>query len=80
MEFLKRQPAASSRIGRGSAMLASSQQLDTRMVRERLSKNLVEKGLLTTEKQNFFLFDVTTHPVVDTAGKEKLLKKVLVIL
>eukprot|EP00124_Ichthyophonus_hoferi_P002715 Ihof_evm9s197 gene=Ihof_evmTU9s197 len=46
------------------------------MVRERLSKNLVEKGLLTTEKQSFFLFDVTTHPVVDASGKEKLLKKV----
>ncbi|KHJ44105.1 hypothetical protein D918_05799 [Trichuris suis] len=32
-------------------------------VRERLAKNLVEKGVLTTEKQNFILFDMTTHPV-----------------
>jgi Golgi phosphoprotein 3 len=34
-----------------------------RNVRERLAKNLVEKGVLTTEKQNFLLFDMTTHPV-----------------
>eukprot|EP00123_Amoebidium_parasiticum_P001330 comp12396_c0_seq1/m.7293 comp12396_c0_seq1/g.7293 ORF comp12396_c0_seq1/g.7293 comp12396_c0_seq1/m.7293 type:complete len:287 (-) comp12396_c0_seq1:776-1636(-) len=47
-----------------------------RTVRERLSKSLVEKGLLTTEKQNFFLFDVTTHPVTDATAKEKLIKKV----
>ncbi|CAJ0959356.1 unnamed protein product [Ranitomeya imitator] len=33
-----------------------------RNVRERLAKNLVEKGVLTTEKQNFLLFDMTTHP------------------
>jgi len=34
-------------------------------VRERLAKNLVEKGVLTTEKQNFLLFDMTTHPITD---------------
>ena len=36
-------------------------------VRERLAKNLVEKGVLTTEKQNFLLFDMTTHPVTGQA-------------
>ena len=43
-------------------------------VRERLAKNLVEKGVLTTEKQNFLLFDMTTHPITDNiqAGGRRL--------
>jgi len=45
-------------------------------VRERLAKNLVEKGVLTTEKQNFLLFDMTTHPLTDNVAKTKLVKKV----
>jgi len=44
-------------------------------VRERLAKNLVEKGVLTTEKQNFLLFDMTTHPLVDNVTKTRLVKK-----
>eukprot|EP00118_Oscarella_pearsei_P025685 m.308589 g.308589 ORF g.308589 m.308589 type:complete len:283 (+) comp44312_c0_seq1:160-1008(+) len=47
-----------------------------RNVRERLAKNLVEKGVLTTEKQNFLLFDMTTHPLVDATAKQKVIKKV----
>lgn len=47
-----------------------------RNVRERLAKNLVEKGVLTTEKQNFFLFDMTTHPLTDSTAKQRLMKKV----
>jgi len=45
-------------------------------VRERLAKNLVEKGVLTTEKQNFLLFDMTTHPVTDNLQKNRLVKRV----
>ena len=45
-------------------------------MRERLAKNLVEKGVLTTEKQNFLLFDMTTHPITDNVQKNKLIKKV----
>lgn len=45
-------------------------------VRERLAKNLVEKGVLTTEKQNFLFFDMTTHPLTDNATKSKLIKKI----
>lgn len=45
-------------------------------VRERLAKNLVEKGVLTTEKQNFLLFDMTTHPLTDNITKSRLVKKV----
>lgn len=47
-----------------------------RNVRERLAKNLVEKGVLTTEKQNFLLFDMTTHPLSDSIMKSRLIKKV----
>lgn len=37
---------------------------------------MVEKGVCTTEKQNFLLFDMTTHPLTDTGIKQKLIKKV----
>ena len=48
-----------------------------RNVRERLAKNLVEKGVCTTEKQNFLLFDMTTHhPLTDGNVKQKLVKRV----
>ena len=47
-----------------------------RNVRERLAKNLVEKGVLTTEKQNFLLFDMTTHPLVDSISKQRVVRKV----
>ena len=47
-----------------------------RNVRERLAKNLVEKGVCSTAKQNFVLFDMTTHPVNDSTIKQKLIKKV----
>ena len=47
-----------------------------RNVRERLAKNLVEKGVCTTEKQNFLLFDMTTHPLTDSVIKTKLVKRV----
>lgn len=47
-----------------------------RNVRERIAKNLVEKGVLTTEKQNFVLFDMTTHPLTDTTAKQRLVKRV----
>ena len=47
-----------------------------RNVRERLAKNLVEKGVLTTEKQNFLLFDMTTHPLQNSVMKAKLIKRV----
>lgn len=48
-----------------------------RNVRERLAKNLVEKGVCSTEKKNFFLFDMTTHPLNDpTKLKEKLIQRI----
>ncbi|XP_071312931.1 Golgi phosphoprotein 3-like isoform X16 [Agelaius tricolor] len=50
-------------------------QYQLRNVRERLAKALVEKGILTTEKQNFLLFDMTTHPVCNASEKQRLLKR-----
>ncbi|XP_046574344.1 Golgi phosphoprotein 3-like [Haliotis rubra] len=47
-----------------------------RNVRARLAKNLVEKGVCSTEKQNFLLFDMTTHPLTDSTVKQKLIKRV----
>jgi hypothetical protein len=41
-----------------------------------LAKSLVDKGICSTEKQNFFLFDMTTHPLNDSVHKMKLIKKV----
>ncbi|XP_016113441.1 Golgi phosphoprotein 3-like B [Sinocyclocheilus grahami] len=46
-----------------------------RNVRERLAKSLVEKGVLSTEKQNFLLFDMTTHPLTDSSEKERLVQR-----
>ena len=42
---------------------------------EQLAKNLV-KIVLTTEKQNFLLFDMTTHPLTNNNIKQRLIKKV----
>ncbi|XP_038624993.1 Golgi phosphoprotein 3-like [Tachyglossus aculeatus] len=50
-------------------------QYQLRNVRERLAKNLVEKGILTTEKQNFLLFDMTTHPVSNATEKQRLVRR-----
>ncbi|KAJ3383520.1 hypothetical protein HDU84_003571 [Entophlyctis sp. JEL0112] len=35
-----------------------------KQVRERIAKGLVDKGVLRTEKRNFVLFDMATHPGV----------------
>ena len=46
-----------------------------KQVRERLAKGLVDKGVLRTEKRNFFIFDMATHPVTDSAVKEEVVKR-----
>ena len=46
------------------------------IIKHEKAKNLVEKGVLTTEKQNFLLFDMTTHPLTNSSQKSKLIKKV----
>lgn len=47
-----------------------------KQVRERLAKGLVDKGILRTEKRNFLLFDMATHPVVDSTAKDEIRKRV----
>jgi hypothetical protein len=35
-----------------------------------MAKGLVDKGILRTEKRNFLLFDMATHPIADMNAKE----------
>ncbi|PVF98938.1 putative VPS74-protein [Serendipita vermifera] len=51
-----------------------------KQVRERLAKGLVDKGILRTEKRNFLLFDMATHPVADAAVKEAIMTRVVSLL
>ncbi|CAG0887099.1 unnamed protein product [Darwinula stevensoni] len=60
----------------GETWIPTKLKYQLRNVRERLAKNLVEKGVCSTEKQNFLLFDMTTHPLKDNNIKGKLVKKV----
>jgi Golgi phosphoprotein 3 len=59
-------------------ILRSSLQL--KLVRERLSKGLVDKGVLRTEKKNFLVFEMTTHPVADPAVKSEIVNRVVDLL
>ncbi|KAI0765493.1 GPP34-domain-containing protein [Fomes fomentarius] len=51
-----------------------------KQVRERLAKGLVDKGVLRTEKRNFLLFDMATHPVADVRTKESIVSRVVALL
>ncbi|KAK6458091.1 vacuolar protein sorting-associated protein 74 [Scheffersomyces xylosifermentans] len=51
-----------------------------KQVRERLAKGLVDKGILRTERKNFFLFDMATHPVADKLSKEYIKNRLLNVL
>ncbi|KAJ3799648.1 Golgi phosphoprotein 3-domain-containing protein [Lentinula aff. detonsa] len=51
-----------------------------KQVRERLAKGLVDKGVLRTEKRNFLLFDMATHPVADSTVKASLISRILALL
>lgn len=48
-----------------------------KLVRERLSKGMVDKGVLRTEKKNFLVFEMTTHPVVDSQVKAEIIERVV---
>ncbi|CAH8557730.1 unnamed protein product [Schistosoma rodhaini] len=50
--------------------------LQLRNVRERIAKNLVEKRICTIEKQNFILFDMMTHPLVDLGSKKRVISRI----
>ncbi|KAH9948057.1 Golgi phosphoprotein 3-domain-containing protein [Amylocystis lapponica] len=51
-----------------------------KQVRERLAKGLVDKGVLRTEKRNFLLFDMATHPIADVRTKETIVARVVALL
>jgi len=51
-----------------------------KQVRERLLKGLVDKGVLRTEKRNFLLFDMATHPVADVRTKDGVVDRVVSLL
>ena len=51
-----------------------------KQVRERLAKGLVDKGILRTEKRNFLLFDMATHPVADGGAKDEIRRRVRILL
>lgn len=51
-----------------------------KQVRERLAKGLVDKGVLRTEKRNFLLFDMATHPVADLRVKDAVVSRVIALL
>ncbi|KAM3413955.1 hypothetical protein BST61_g10624 [Cercospora zeina] len=51
-----------------------------KQVRERLAKGLVDKGILRTEKRNFLLFDMATHPVTDNSAKDEIRRRVRTFL
>lgn len=48
-----------------------------KQVRERLAKGLVDKGVLRTERRNFFFFDMPTHPLADSAVKEEVRRRLV---
>lgn len=51
-----------------------------KQVRERLAKGLVDKGVLRTEKRNFLLFDMATHPVADVRTKDSIVQRAVSLL
>jgi len=51
-----------------------------KQVRERLAKGLVDKGVLRTEKRNFLLFDMATHPIADVRTKETIVSRAVHLL
>ena len=51
-----------------------------KQVRERLAKGLVDKGVLRTEKRNFLLFDMATHPVADMRAKDAIISRLTALL
>jgi len=51
-----------------------------KQVRERLAKGLVDKGVLRTEKRNFLLFDMATHPIADVHTKGNIISRIVHLL
>ncbi|CCH58076.1 hypothetical protein TBLA_0A02780 [Henningerozyma blattae CBS 6284] len=54
--------------------------LQLKNVRERVSKGLVDKGILKNNTSNFLFFDMSTHPLVDIGSKESVKQRIFSIL
>ncbi|OBA27807.1 hypothetical protein HANVADRAFT_22812 [Hanseniaspora valbyensis NRRL Y-1626] len=48
-----------------------------KQVRERICKELADKGVLRTEMKNYFLFDVVSWPIVDQSCKDNIKRRVM---
>lgn len=73
-------PPFLSRLFKGETWNVMKIGYQLKQVRERLAKGLVDKGVLRTEKRNFLLFDMATHPVSDPQFKEDVLRRTLTLL
>jgi Golgi phosphoprotein 3 len=51
-----------------------------KQVRERTAKGLVDKGVLRTDKKDFLLFDMATHPLLNSNVKISLTTKIQNVL
>ncbi|KAF7364748.1 Vacuolar protein sorting-associated protein 74 [Mycena venus] len=51
-----------------------------KQVRERICEGLVQKGVLGTGTRNFFIFDMITHPVIDTNSKTRIISRLNALL
>jgi len=76
--LLSRSVAEPTRTGETWNVMKIGYQL--KQVRERLAKGLVDKGVLRTEKRNFLLFDMATHPVSDPTFKDDVLRRTSALL
>ena len=74
------QPLADDDYGIGETWNLMKIGYQLKQVRERLAKGLVDKGILRTEKRNFLLFDMATHPVADGVAKVEIQRRVRTLL
>ncbi|KAJ7232396.1 GPP34-domain-containing protein [Mycena rebaudengoi] len=54
--------------------------LQLKHVSERIAEGLVQKGVLGNGMRSFFLFNMITHPVIDTNSKTRIISRLIVLL
>ena len=92
LKIMKSEQATDSATGKPGKRYSISQWIDLlsgetwnllkysyqmKLVRERLSKGLVDKGVLRTEKKYFVVFEMTTHPVTDGEVKGEVVQRLI---
>ena len=78
--YIMQEPFANDSMAIGETWNLMKIGYQLKQVRERLAKGLVDKGILRTEKRNFLLFDMATHPVADGGAKDEIRKRVRNVL